>query len=334
MSNSAFTNGGVLLPTGYRGSSSPVYSSGTQFTIASICERDSTDAVNIIKSTSTTVDISTYGLGGIAQSATLAGTGAVVSGLSAVTGVSSAYNSDFIVGDPVYINDTAECRRVSVVGGATSLTVESAWGATDASSGVKRGGRAPNTFYYLYAVSNGVDSNVILSARNVSAGQTLVDLPSGYTYYKQLPFCIRTDSIGNSSVIVPFRVGTGWPWRPKIIYTEYTANNVLPYRALTNGASTSFAAVSLATAVPPISRLADISAYAGSSATAGPATVLFRETGSSLTTPRPIMSRANSSLQQVPVVDMPCDANGSIDYKLVDQFLSFDVYGFTVTEVA
>lgn len=219
MANSAFTNGGILLPSSYRGSGCPVYASSTTFTIPHICERDSTDAVNIIKTTSTTVDISTYGLGGILQSATLAGTGAVVSALSAVTGVSSAYNTDFIVGDPAYINDTSECRRVTVVGGATSLTVESAWGATDASSGVKRGGRAPNTFYYLYAVSNGVDAGVVLSTRNVASGQALVDLPSGYTYYRQLPFCIRLDSTANSTVIIPFIIGVGWPFRPKIIYT-------------------------------------------------------------------------------------------------------------------
>lgn len=51
-------------PTGRHGSAAPVYVSANTFTVAYIREKDSTDVYNLVKSTSTTVDISTTGLNG------------------------------------------------------------------------------------------------------------------------------------------------------------------------------------------------------------------------------------------------------------------------------
>lgn len=317
------------FPSNYRGDATPVYASTTTFTQSYLGSRDSTNTVDISKSTSTTEDIATTGLNGLAQSAVLTGSVAVTSGAASVTGTGTALNTDYVVGDVICITDTSECRRITVVGGATSLTVESNWGATDASSTFRRGGRAPNTHYYLYSVTNTTTPGLLLSTRNVVGGSTLNDLPSGYTYYRQQAFSILTDSTANSAVIVPFRVAAGWPNAPKVIYSKMDGNNVAPYRVLTNGASTSFAAVALTSIVPATSRLVDLS-YT-SAASTGPAAVYLRETGSGTTDGRPVASRANASSQWMIVPDMPTDSSQSIDYKVGDNTMSLGVYGYTVT---
>ncbi|MHA4892987.1 hypothetical protein, partial [Enterococcus faecium] len=87
------------------------------------------------------------------------------------------------------------------------------WTSTESSVTAKRGGKAPNTHYLLYAISDGTTPGLLLSMRNVAGGDTLVDLPSGYTASRQQAFAVRLDPAGN---LLPFLVGDGWPDRPVV----------------------------------------------------------------------------------------------------------------------
>ncbi len=116
--------------------------------------------------------------GGQYQSAALAGTISTSGSSVTVTGVSTAFLTDFVVGDVITDTTGAQSRRIATITNNTSLTVESVW-TVASSSGYKRGGKAGNTAYYIYLIRRS-DTGVVdvfFTTRNPS--QT-VTLPTSY----------------------------------------------------------------------------------------------------------------------------------------------------------
>jgi hypothetical protein len=213
------TENNRALPLNYHGSSSPVHTSSFVVTVDSIAERDQYDAVNIIKNTSTTVSVAVTGNGGILRSNYLAGTISISSSVTDVYGTGTSFLTDFQVGD--IINTSSGTRRIIDIQSDTYLIVSRVFSATNAAITYRRGDRAPSTFYNLYVIASvdGSSVDMCLSTRSVATGDALVDLPAGYTYYRQLPLSIRTDDNGSGNGIVNFKVGAGWPYRP-VIYNN------------------------------------------------------------------------------------------------------------------
>ncbi|MDF2549748.1 MAG: hypothetical protein K0S07_815 [Chlamydiales bacterium] len=245
------------LPLKYHGSAMPKYVNATQISLARIVERCQQDTINLIKDTPSTLSIAASGANALLISSNLGGT-IQVNG-TAVTGTSTSFNTDFQVGD--IISCSQGNRMITQITDNTHLTCQSAFSANAAGLSYKRGGRAPSAFYYLYAISNGTGSNVALalSNRSVASGEAMVDLPSGYSKYRQLPFALLLDA---SSNIIPFKIGSGWPYRPAIFY-NYTADSLFLGLNIHNGAMpSSFTTLSCAAAVPSkVSRVAFISCY-------------------------------------------------------------------------
>lgn len=170
--------------------------SNASITVHKIKCRDSTDASVLNVSGDTVVSTSSIGLNGLAQSANLSGTISVTAAASTITGSGTAFLTDFVVGDVIYTAG-AQGRIISVITDNTSMTVSSAWTTTETSVTYKRGGLAGNCLYNLYCISNGATTGYLLSTRTerVVFGATsrpLVDLPAGYTLYRQLPFDVWT----------------------------------------------------------------------------------------------------------------------------------------------
>ncbi len=116
--------------------------------------------------------------GGQYQSAALAGTISTSGSSVTVTGVSTAFLTDFVVGDVITDTTGAQSRRIATITNNTSLTVESVW-TVASSSGYKRGGKAGNTAYFIYVIRRS-DTGVVdvfFTTRNPS--QT-VNLPTSY----------------------------------------------------------------------------------------------------------------------------------------------------------
>jgi hypothetical protein len=174
------------FPAGYVNLSNPrpnVNGSSTIYDIQYCYCRDQTDTVDI----EIPYNVTIYPFGGVngfAQSTQL-GSDATSLGLT-VSG--SAIESHFQVGDAIFIG--GQGRRVTALG-VDSITVEAAFSPDISSaSGYFRGGFAPNTTYYLYAVKGTSGTCYSLSTRctnNDDYPDTLVDLPSGYDqYYRML----------------------------------------------------------------------------------------------------------------------------------------------------
>lgn len=316
----------TAYPTGFRNSAAPVYASTTTFTQAYIRDRDSSDSANITKNTTTTVDITTTGLNGIAQSAALTGTVGITSGSATITGSSTQFNTaganKIEVGDVICVTG-AQCRRIITVSSDTALTAESTFTTTISGAAYKRGGRAPNTHLLEYAITNGTTAGFILSTRNVASGQTLVDLPAGYTASRQQAFSVRLNS---SSNMLEFYVAEGWPNRPKILYnTEFVSDNTDPTNVLNLGTATSFTTVSLASFVPSISQIAIIVAQKN-----GIGQFYLRPGASTLTSGLSGYEYDNAIAMETTI---KTNASQAIEYRVGGGNLDIAVRGFIVTEV-
>jgi hypothetical protein len=114
--------------------------------------------------------------GGMYQSADLAGTISTTS-TTAIVGTGTAFLTDFVIGD-VIATAGGRVRRITAVTDDTHLTAESAM-ATETGVTYKRGGKAPNTCYFIYLIRRS-DTGVVdafFTTRNPS--QT-VTLPTSY----------------------------------------------------------------------------------------------------------------------------------------------------------
>jgi hypothetical protein len=244
-----------LYPPYYQASAPPVYVSTSSFTVANIVCMDSTNAYPMINKSSITFSTGTLGaVNGIAQNGTAPGTMSYTNGSASVTGSSSIFGTVYDVGNVVY--DSTNSVTVGVIGtinSNTSITLTTNFSGTSRTGAAYRnGGLAPNHFYYLYAIQGTSGTGLLASDFNVAGGGPVPPLPSGYTYYQQLPFAFLTDS---SSHIIPFYVKPGVA--PFIGYRD------TQYSVLSAGTQSSFTSVSCASYIPPISTIANIVFFAG-----------------------------------------------------------------------
>lgn len=335
-------NNSVALPRGYKGGARPVYATSTTYTVANIVDKDVNHVENLIKTTSTPVDIATTGLNGIAQSAAFSSGQMLVSvtnGSPTVTkGSGSLDLTDiFVVGDVINIVDTGESRRLIAVS-AGSATAESNFGASDASSTIKRGGRAPNTTYLEYSIMSDDKSTVgiLLSTRNAAAGETVVDFPTNYgTYYCQRRFAPVLDAQA-TPVLFPFMV-TGWPGAVDVSFYDFESSST--YRVLDAGSTTTAfsagaggAAVDNRAFVPKISRHVKYMYSCGGLAAGS----YFLKPGDGQSSTGNNLATSNGSFgSQRSPVECQTDATQGTRYRVSSGSLALTLYvmGYKVTEV-
>ena len=253
-------------PYNFHGSAIPSYVSTTSFSLSTIAEKSQDGLIDMTSSTSTTINISTTGAGGIMTSANLTGTVAIVNASATVTGTGTTFTTTFIVGDVITISaGSTYYGTITAIGSDTSLTCAANFTATGSGYSYKRGGLSVSTFYYLYVIASAIGGTVsaALSTRSVATGDTLVDLPSGYTKYRQLAFAILTNT---SSQIFPFKVVEGWPHRPVIFYNKGTNPTDATTLIYSGSGSTSATAISCSAFLPyKISNAVLINTLTGSS---------------------------------------------------------------------
>jgi hypothetical protein len=199
--------------------------------------------------------------------------------------------------------------------------------SSSGAGGLDTGAEASSTWYYVYLIQKSSDGTnaCLLSVTNEASAGTITQ-PSGYDLKRQLPLAIRNDG---SSNIIPFVVGQGWPYRPKILYRDFEESSV--FRVLNGGTATSFTGVSMVTLVPPISKLATIETEA--LYVSNNVQMWVRPTGSALST------GINCGVGTVGgawmFMDIRTDASQSIDYIMQANTSSATIYvqGFVVTEV-
>lgn len=376
---------------GFIYAAAPVYVSATTISMAFFNVSNSFNTGNIKKTTSTTVDLNTTGLNSIAQSSTtLTGMVSVTSGSATITGSGTTFLADFQLGDILFIPSLGATFRIIAIASDTSMTGHVNSGVTSSGLTYKRGGRTTDTWYYLYAVTDGTTTGLLVSNRNLALSQALIDLPftpvsslsgtvattsasnqitgtsttfltdykvgdniliaggnqltiisitndttmtatttatvtvSGKTHsrvryqVRQFPFVLKIDSSGN---ILPFRVGAGWPYRPKIIY-PYATYGGSPYTVLAGGSSTSWFTIGMGVVVPPVSRLVDLGFYTTVNAnTGGTGNSFVRETGTGKGTAgnlAGVSMYVSASGEYVvdtsSISDLPCNASTQIDY--------------------
>jgi hypothetical protein len=191
------------FPFGYLVVSIPKSNDGANFSIKYCYARNDGNTGDITVNSPTMINIYNNGvLNGICQSAFLSGVVTVISGSNVVTGVGTNFTSEFIIGDVISIGSIV--KRIISITSATSVIVDSAYQSSFNSLNYYRGGAglgslAANTYYNIYVLGgNNITSGYVFSTRNINAGDTLVDLPSGYTLEnaRQLPYSVLSNAQG------------------------------------------------------------------------------------------------------------------------------------------
>jgi hypothetical protein len=234
---------GVLLPENYLQNGNPVYQTPKQYIMPYVYARNAANTDNIIISSSRVLDLNVVGaLNGIAQGVELGGT--VDSTGTTVTGNGSSFGTDFIVGDVIFAN--GEGRRVVAIAGET-ITVESRFTTDLAGATYQNGGLAPRTHYYIYACGHTTTPGYVLSTRSRKTGDTLINLPTGYSTdnVRQLLHTITTDTASN------------------VVFAIYNNNfvNILSPQATSTVGSTSYVPVSTGYSVPKTANAAMVSLH-------------------------------------------------------------------------
>jgi hypothetical protein len=327
----ATASGVYVVTPGMNLTGVPKYVNTTTFTCAQINCADSLGTTLIQKTSSTTASTATTGLNGIAQGA-LGGSVTVVSGTNTVTVVTP--NGTYQVGD-VITTAGGQSKTVTAVSSGNPTTVESNWSSSEALVQYRRGGKANNCWYYLYAVTDGTTPGLLLTTRSTSSGDTLVDAPTGYTLYRQMPFAVRLDASGN---ITPFQFLGAMSGSPTIKYLVEFGDDVIsdssgtnPNRVLNGGTSAWPVTVDCSALVPKISTLAEIK---GSAATA-PGITTQGVIGSGGVKYHNFVAQNGASVNST-IVHCPIPTTGALQYGLVPggTRISLWVTGYTVTEVA
>ena len=309
------------LPTNYLEQANAKYASSTTYTLAWFSARNSDDDGDIKKSTSTTIDISTTGLNGIAQSANQTGT--ISCSGTTVTGSGTSFTTVFVVGDVIYSVTDGTARRITVVGSNTSLTVESSWNITGGTS-FRRGGRAPNCTYLTYAITDGTTPGTILSTRSVADSETLVDLPSGYTKYRQMISAFVTK--GDNTLF-----NLTWSDRYAKYYGVSTASG-LGTRVLSGGNAISATDISLVAFMPKTSRVANLLISARGRIGANDLASIRQDGSSDTDIEIDILQSSDMRLQTSEVLT---SSSRVIEYFVSNTIdsMSIAVAGFRITEV-
>lgn len=243
-----------------------------------------------------------------------------------IVGTGTSFSS-FVVGDTITPSGCTS-RRIASIDGELITTTEAISGETVFEVNFRRGGLAANTWWYLYVISNGATTGFAFSTRN-SQTQTLVDLPGGYSYYRQLPFAVKVD--GNKQLL-PYYIATGWPFRPEIRYIgdfsrygfQSTTHNLL------SGLTTSWQTFNTSNLVPPIADVALLNVaaqYAGGSyGNAG-----FRPTGDASANGISIGGAATATGQLTIKTDMQQRIDAKVTYSSTAWYV--DVIGYIITGV-
>ena len=238
----------MMIPWAFHGTQAPQYVSSTSISITSIMERSWDDTYDIISSGTTTVSMATN----VLTSANLAGTVTAASGQATVTGTGTAFTTNFQVGDAFSFNGGAIVGIVLSITNATHLTLKSNVSVTQTNVTYARGGGSgPYGIYYLYVIANTTTGATegVFSTRSVATGDTLVDLPTGYNEYRQLPFAAIITPAG---VIIPFTV-LDWPTNPTILYQySLSASQAGSLQVYLGAVSNAMTNLSLATFTPRI----------------------------------------------------------------------------------
>jgi hypothetical protein len=306
----------------------PVFINDTSFSVAQVQCTNSLNDGFITKNTSTIIDLNNVGLSGISQSTNLSGTVSVSASSTAVTGVGTSFTTQFQTGDVIRTNG-GQARRIVTITNATSLTVESVFTTTENGVVYRRGGRAPNTWYHLYAIASTSVGNLTASTRNVAGNDVLIDLPSGYVRSRQLALSFRTDANSN---IVPFYVAEGWPQRPTVLYRDFERVTAT-YQILASSLTSGFQTTSLSTWLPATSRLGLLSAVLSNATGSGSASM--RPTGSTVAQGVDFGDNfvANLSLLHNHIYAVTNNLQ-QVDYRVTGgSLLSLNSRGYIITEV-
>lgn len=210
----------------------PKWTNTTQLNISNMAIYDSTGSAALV-SGSHTVNVTAGVADGIAQSSNLSGTVSNASNTS-VVGSGTSFTTDFIVGDTIYIGGAdAQAYKITAITDNTHLTISRNGDNNVAGIAYNRGGLATDTAYYLYAISQaaGASPAYMLSTRSISNGDTLVDLPVGYTLFRQIPFVQLTDDAvgaisGTKAGFIKFHVTEFSASASHIIWMTYAIPNV------------------------------------------------------------------------------------------------------------
>ncbi|MDH4379927.1 MAG: hypothetical protein QE263_08495 [Vampirovibrionales bacterium] len=200
-------------------------------------------------------------------------------------------------------------------------------------NGLDTGTEAANTWYYLYLVGDTTGTNTpkgLFSLVNEAVTGS-VTLPSGYNVKRQLPLALRNDA---SSNIVPFIQARLGDW---VLYdgetSRTTAAGVVtvaaaPYNLLAGGTAATFTAVSAATMVPAISRLALVQGHQG---TGTDFYGSVRPGGSANANGRAFEATAYNA----PLVEIPLNTSQQFEYKrnFSTGTVHMDSVGWLPTEV-
>lgn len=206
---------------------------------------------------------------------------------------------------------------------ATSTTVNI---ASSGLNGLDTGAEAGNTWYYLYAITDGSTPGLILSATNEAVSGSIT-LPGGYTRKRQLPFAVRND--GSSNFIQFWCEGT-----LRDLTCFYDVHHAAHGEAvgttnvLDGGASGSFADVNCAAYVPAISTSA-ILKVGFSHSTTGLGYV--RKKGSSHNGTQ--LRVAGSAQIAEAVFSMATDSSQVAQYQVSAGSMDISVYGWRATAI-
>lgn len=296
----------------FQASTFPVWVSNLTFSVATILCRDSSNQYWMYNPTTSTVDVSTTGLNGVAAgSSNLAGT--ITAAGTNITGVGTAFLTDFVVGDIVWVNST-NASRITGITTNTAMTTDK----TIVAAGVsyRRGGKlteltsAGTVGFYVYVISNGTNVGLICSTRDVSSGDTLVDLPSGYTRYRQLPFYVIGTGIGTNA-LRKWRCDGGWPYCSRVLYTE--ADNAT-FGAVAASSATGAQTTNMRVGIPRFSRVGLFKVWV-SSATVGPLTLTIGELAGAEQQTFNFTGNATATLATMgPWAEVAVAANGDVNW--------------------
>lgn len=97
-------------------------------------------------------------------------------GAGNVTGIASAFTTDFVVGDVLYSSSNSEARRITNIGGPTTMTLESDFSiAVGVAENVQKSGLAPNCTYHVHLIAKADGSNDLGFDTRIDASNLLAD---------------------------------------------------------------------------------------------------------------------------------------------------------------
>ncbi|MEM0951937.1 MAG: hypothetical protein AAGI66_07325 [Cyanobacteria bacterium P01_H01_bin.74] len=316
-----FKDKAVINP-GQSGIAVPFYKSPSEITLAHFDVIDSTGQIQIARNSESVIDTGTSFFDGVSEAGTLGGTVSISENETTVSGVGTSFTSDFLVGDLIKI-DNNEARQITVITSDVLMTVESPWTSNATNVLYTSGGLAPNTFYYLYAISDGVTPGLLLSSRSVVAGDSAPLLPSGYSFYKELPLAVLTNDLLE---IVPFSVAGGWPNQTRIRYVSlFQAGVSGATNVLSAGTANDYTNISASNFIPKTSQYA---------------LLYYSATGSGVYTRVRANGDSNEGydmnaypLRGGYIVETPLDENQAFEYRRVSGSgdIYLDIFGYVTT---